>query len=108
MKAWILFALGTLAYFLNRYSTRKDKSSFSMKFWLRDNWAQLALAFILDLAAMILIMDAGTTVDVTNWLNKLPIGIVVSGKLLLAFGCGFGLGWGAYLLLKRKTKEVKP
>ncbi len=104
--------MGTLAYFLNKYVGRKDKTKApSISFWIKDNWAQLLLAFIFDLAAMILVMDAGTTVDVTNWLNQLPIGIVVPGKLLLAFGCGFGLGWGAYNLLKkgqiRRRKESK-
>jgi len=105
MKAWVLFALGTLAYFLNRYSNRTDKTiAPSFSFWMKDNWSQLLLAFIFDLAAMMLVMDAGTTVDVTNWLNQLPIGIVVPGKLLLAFGCGFGLGAGAYELLKKRSK----
>jgi hypothetical protein len=108
MKAWLLFFLGTIAYFISKYASRTDKvKEFNFKFWIKDNWPELLTAVIFDLAAMIILMDAGTSVDVTSFLNKLPIGIVLSGKLLLSFGCGFGLGLGAYSLFKKKVKDVK-
>ena len=102
MKEWILFILGTLAYLMIRYSNRKNKTAaFSLLFWIKDNWAEIGLALIMDVIAMIILMDASTSVDVTNWLNQLPIGIVLSGKLFLSAGCGLGLGKGAYEFIKR-------
>jgi hypothetical protein len=107
MKSWILFFLGTLAYFLIRYANRKDKTpAFSFKFWIRDNWPELSVALILDIAAMIILMDADT--NITEWLRTfLPPGIVVSAKLLASLGCGLGLGAGAYGVFKKKLKNVK-
>jgi hypothetical protein len=108
MKAWFLFLLGTIAYFVNRYATRCDKTvDFSFKFWVKDNWPELLTALIFDLAGMIIIQDAGTAIDMSKFLSTLPIGVVLSGKLFLAFGCGAGLGKGAYELFKKKVKDAK-
>ena len=107
MKSWLLFFLGTLAYFLIRYANRTDKApSFSFSFWIRDNWVQLAVALILDLAAMIILLDSGT--NLTLWLKTfLPAGVAVSAELVIALGCGLGLGAGAYEVFKKKLKNVK-
>lgn len=108
MKAWLLFFLGTLAYFINRYNGRKNKlPEFDLVFWIKDNWPELILTVIIDLAAMIILMDAGTAVDMSTFLSKLPIGIVLSGKLALSFACGFGLGAGVYQLFKKKCKDAE-
>lgn len=108
MKAWLLFFMGTLAYFINRYATRCDKTTdFNFKFWVKDNWPELLTALIYDQAAMIIITDAGTSIDLSKFLSTLPIGFVISGKLFLAFGCGTGLGKGAYELFKKKVKDAK-
>lgn len=38
MKNWVLFFLGTLAYFLYRFIKRKEKRpDFSIHFWIEDN-----------------------------------------------------------------------
>lgn len=105
MKSWFLFFLGTLGYFLHRYIHRKDKQSFDLRFWLQDNWPELLLAFIFDLAAMIIVMDPDTAIDLTQLLSQLPVGLVVSAKLVSAFACGFGIGWGVYTVLKKKVKD---
>ncbi len=104
MKAWFLFFLGTLAYFLIRYTNRRDKEpKFSFRFWVRDNWVQMAIALILDLAAMIILLDSGT--NLTEWLRTfLPPGVVISAELVIALGCGLGLGAGAYETFKKKLK----
>lgn len=107
MKSWLLFLLGTLAYFLIRYSNRTDKvKDFNVKFWLKDNWPELALTFILDLIAMILLLDQDT--NITEFLSKyLPMGLVVSSKLIGAAACGLGIGYGGYEFVKRKIKKAK-
>lgn len=112
MKSWVLFTLGTIAYFILRYDGRKDKSKeFDLLFWLKDNWVQLSGAFILDLIAMILITDPD--IDISGWLMTLtfiPQGLVPLIMLAIPAGCGLGLGWGAYeflkLFLKKKTDKV--
>ena len=57
-KSWVLFFLGTLAYFFYRYINRSDKSKeWSWKFWLNENFPELALSFIIDLALAIIALD---------------------------------------------------
>ena len=110
MKAWLLFFLGTLAYFLIRYAGRTDKSKeLDWKFWFTDNWVQLSGAFILDLIAMLLITDPD--IDISGWLIKfIPEGLVSLTMLAIPAACGLGLGWGAYefikLFLKKKSDKV--
>ena len=108
MKSWILFLLGTLAYFLIRYVNRTDKvKDFNLKFWIKDNWPELSVAVILDIAVMIILMDENT--NITAWLSTyLPAGIVVSAKLALSLACGLGLGAGVYELFKKKLKDKNP
>lgn len=107
MKAWFLFLLGTLAYFLIRYANRTDKvKEFNFRFWIKDNWPELLTAFILDTAVMIILMDENT--DITGWLlTFLPVGVVVSAKLIAGLGCGLGLGAGVYALFKKKLNDNK-
>ena len=107
MKSWLLFFLGTMAYFLIRYANRTDKvPGFSFKFWIRDNWVQMAVALLLDLAAMIILLDSGT--NLTEWLKTfLPAGVAVSAELVIALACGLGLGAGAYEVFKKRLKNVK-
>jgi len=106
MKAWILFILGSLAYFLIRYSKRRNKlADFDFKFWLKDNWPELSVILILDIAVMIIFMDAGT--NITEWLTTfLPAGIAVSTTLVAALACGLGLGKGIYEAFRRKLKKT--
>lgn len=112
MKAWLLFLLGTVGYFIIRYDGRTDKSKeFDLLFWLKDNWVQLSGAFILDLIAMLLITDPD--IDISGWLMTLtfiPQGLVPLIMLAIPAGCGLGLGWGAYeflkLFLKKKSDKV--
>jgi len=106
MTAWLLFILGTLAYFLIRYAGRTDKRpDFDLGFWFKDNWPELTIALLLDLAVMIILMQSDT--DITVWLGKyLPDGVVVSSKLILSLACGLGLGWGIYEIFNKKVKDA--
>ncbi|MCK9429728.1 MAG: hypothetical protein M0R17_06955 [Candidatus Omnitrophica bacterium] len=105
MKAWLLFLLGSIAYFLIRYNGRTDKiKELNMKFWWKDNAPEFILSFILNLAVMLIFMDADT--NITEWLTSfLPSGIVVPIKLVVGFACGLGLGKGVYELFKEKLKR---
>jgi len=105
MKAWTLFILGSLAYLLIRYSHRTDKTEgFKFIFWFKNNWDKLSAILVLDIALMIIFMDAGT--NLTEWLATfLPFGIAVSAKLVAALACGMGLGKGVYEVFRKKLKN---
>lgn len=104
MKAWILFFLGTLAYFLYKYITRKDKRlDFSPVFWLKDNWPELAFSFVFDLAVMLIFMDEGTKIDLTK-IAWFPVWLALPVKLCGAFAIGYGGGFAIYTIVQKKTK----
>jgi hypothetical protein len=105
MKAWLIFLLGTAAYFFIRYAKRTDKvKDFSIKFWLKDNYPELISTFIIDLIAMIILMDADT--NLTVWLaSKIPEGLVLPAKLIFAALCGLGFGHIGYELIQKTIKK---
>ena len=106
MKNWLLFLIGTLAYFDLRYINRKDKTNFDVKFWFKDNWPELLFTFLLDLIGMIILMDSDT--NITVWLaSKLPDGLVVPSKLLFAAFCGLGFGHIGYEMVQKLVKGKK-
>ena len=112
MKNWVLFILGTIAFFIIRYEGRTDKSKEpDLIFWFKDNWAQLSAGLILDIIAMMLFTDP--KIDISGWLMTLtfiPQGLVPLIMLAIPAACGLGLGWGAYefvkLFLKKKSDKV--
>lgn len=105
MKAWILFFIGTLAYFLYKYINRSSKTEPSLKIWFKENWARLTWSFLLDISLMIIVMDSGTKIDLSAALVKIPW-IVLPGKLVLASLAGYGLGVIGYALAKKKFKKI--
>lgn len=105
MKAWLLFFIGTLYYFVQRYAKRSKKTvAFSFKYWLKDNLPEFLMTIIADLAIMIIVTDAGTVIDISKFL---PAGIVFPAKLIFAFGIGAGLGKVIYELFKKKVTDAK-
>ena len=106
IKLWLMFVLGTLGYFLQRYSNRKDKTSFDFKFWFKDNWNELLIAFIFDLAAMIILLDPETSIDVSQ-LEWMPAYLILPIKLVASFLIGYGGGWAIYAVFQKKIKYVK-
>ena len=106
MKSWLLFLLGTVAFFLYKYIKRGNKEKpLSITFWFKDNWQELLLTFIFDITAMIILMDNGTTIDLTSVLAFLPAGVELSATLFVSFFVGFGGGAAIYAMLKKKVKD---
>jgi len=101
-----MFILGTLAYFLQRYSNRKVKDSFDFKFWLKDNWNELLLAFIFDLAAMIILLDPDTAIDITK-IEWMPAFLMLPVKLVGSFLIGYGGGLAVYSIFRKKVEYIK-
>ena len=54
---------------------------------------------------MIILMDNGTTVDLTSVLAFLPAGVELSATLFVSFFVGFGGGAAIYAMLKKKVKD---
>jgi hypothetical protein len=104
---WLVFLIGTLLYFFMKFNGRTDKTKEpSLKFWWKDNWPELVLAFGFDTLAMVILMNKGT--DLTGFLaSKLPAGIVLPTRLIIGAACGLGIGGGIYELISGKCKKVK-
>ena len=107
MKYWFLFLLGTLAYFVRKYIFRSKKTvGFSFKFWLKDNWPELLFAFIFDLAAIIILLDPETSIDL-NTLQWVPAGMILPAKMIMSFVIGYGGAYGIYQVFKKKVNSIK-
>jgi len=105
MKNWVLFFLGTLAYFLYRFIKRKDKRpDFSLHFWIEDNWPELLFAFIFDLAAMLILLDSDTAIDLSQ-IAWFPLWLDLPVKLAGSFILGYGGGLAVYNIFKKKVKR---
>lgn len=104
MKNWMLFFLGTLAYFLNRYLNRKVKiKEPSLIYWGKDNWPELLFSLVFDLAIMFIFMDPETVIiiDKITWM---PEWLILPTKLIGSFLIGYGGGLGVYKIFKKKVK----
>jgi len=105
MKSWLLFVLGTIYYFIQRYALRSKKAeAFSIRYWIKDNGPEFISVVIIDLAAMIILMDGSVNIDLTQWL---PAGVGIPLNLLLPFLVGAGMGKVFYELFKKKLSSGK-
>jgi len=104
----ILNILGILIYFINRYARRTKKTiSFSLKYWLEDNWPEMSTIILLDIALMILLLGEGSEINFDEIFAKLPFGLKIAGEPLMAFLLGLGLSSLFYTLFKKKIRETK-
>ena len=104
---WILNIIGVAIFFINRYAKRKTKTvAFSFKYWLQDNWPEMATIILLDIALMILLLGQGTEVNFDDLLSKLPFGLKVAGEPFLAFLLGLGLSSAFYKIFKHKVSKA--
>jgi hypothetical protein len=105
---WVLNLIGIMIYFINRFANRKKKTvSFSLKYWLKDNWCEMGTVLLIDLALMIILNSPGTEIDFDALFIKSPIGIKVAGELLMSFLLGLGLSSLFYSIFKRKVRDAR-
>jgi Kef-type K+ transport system membrane component KefB len=105
---WLLNLIGIMIFFINRYANRTKKTiAFSFKYWLKDNWPELATVLLLDLALMLLLFSEGTEVNFDALFSKLPFGLKVAGDLFMSFLLGLGLSSLFYNVFKKKVKDAK-
>jgi hypothetical protein len=100
----LLNILGIAIYFINRYANRAQKQRpFDYRYWIKDNWPEMVTVLITDIVLMILLFSPGTEINFDEILGTLPIGIKVSGSLLMSFLLGLGLSSMFYKFFKAKT-----
>ena len=96
----LLNVLGVLIFFLNRFAGRKDKDQpFSGKKWITENWEQLTIVALFDVALMLLVINGGLEFNFEKIAPMLPEGVKLAGDLALCFLVGLVfayLGYEAY------------
>jgi Kef-type K+ transport system membrane component KefB len=101
----LLNALGILIFFLNRYAGRTDKAQpFSGKKWLSENWEQLTIVALFDVALMLLVINGGLEFNFEKIAPMLPEGVKLAGDLSLCFLVGLLFAWLVYVGYKKMVK----
>ena len=99
----LLNLLGVLIYFLNRFAGRRQKDkSFSIKFWMRDNWPEFTVILLVDISLMILFLSNDISFDMAS---MLPEWVVKAGDLTAAWILGLGLSSFIYNVIRKKMKS---
>lgn len=98
--------LGILIYFLNRFANRRSKDkTFNITFWVRDNWPEFSVIFLVDISLLILFLSNDITIEA---LEVLPSILAKVGDLTIAWLLGLGLASAIYNVIRKKMKDVKP
>lgn len=100
--AIILNVIGIAIYFLTRYNGRREQDkTFSMKFWIKDNWPELTITVLFDAALVLLVMVGDIQLNVQEFL---PDWVTSVGGLTLSFLLGLGVAASIYEVFKSKIK----
>ena len=106
MINWILNIIGIAIYFLNKYAGRKNKTKFNAKFWLKDNFPELASTLLINLALMLLLMQPETNINIDDLIKEhVPFALQVAVKPLFSLLLGLGLSSFLYSLFRKKVKK---
>lgn len=112
MLNWILNIIGIVAYFIGRFAKRKSKTiQPTFKFWFKDNWAELTVTFLINLAIMLIVSMKQLSVNMDVWLQeKLPFNISIDpvvAKAILSLGVGLIITHFVYESYLAKIKGKK-
>jgi hypothetical protein len=106
MINWILNIIGMLIYFIQRYAGRRNKTKFSFRFWLNDNWPELITSILFNVALMLLLMQPETNINIDDWLKEnIPFQLQIATKPLFSLLLGIGLSALIYKMYRKKTKS---
>ena len=104
MVNWILNLIGVMVYFINKYANRKNKTKFNGKYWLNDNWPELATTLLINIALMLLLMQPETNINIDDFLKEnVPFALQIAIKPLFSLLLGLGLSAFLYGMFKKKT-----
>ena len=97
--------LGIMIFFLNRLSGRTNKEEpLSWKYWFRDNWIELAIVGLFDVALMLLVVLGGLEFNFERIAPMLPDGVQLVGDYALCFLVGLVFAWVTYVGYKKMFK----
>ena len=106
MVNWILNLIGVMIYFINKYANRKNKTKFNGKYWINDNWPELATTLLINIALMLLLMQPETNINIDEWLKaNVPFALQIAIKPLFSLLLGLGLSAFLYGMFKKKTRR---
>ena len=101
----ILNIIGVLIFFLSRFQGRTDKTkSASLSFWLKDNWGELVIIALFDVALMMLVFIGGIELNFDKIAPMLPDGVKLAGDGAMCFVIGLFIAW---LFYKGYQKIIK-
>lgn len=102
----LLNVIGIAIFFLNRFSGRKNKDApVSVSYWLKDNWEQLLIVALFDVALMLLVFFGGLEFNFERIAPMLPDGVKLVGDSALCFLVGLVFAWVTYVGYKKLFKE---
>jgi hypothetical protein len=105
---WLLNLIGVLIFFINRFNKRTKKTvAFSLRFWITDNFQEMATTLLLNLALMIILQININEGTLDLLLAKLPAWVNLLGVPGICFALGAGLSWLLYELFRKKVKDAK-
>lgn len=97
--------LGIAISFLTKYNTRREQDkTFSLKFWINDNWPELTVIALFDAAIVGLLLLGDIQINVTEFV---PEWIAVIGNNAISFILGLGLAAGIYSIFKKKVAYIR-
>jgi len=97
----IMNILGVFIYFLIRYENRKNKMNFNVRFWIKDNWVEIALIGAFDVSLMILLISNDVSFEMAEFL---PAFLQDAGDLTTAWLIGMVLSSACYNAIKKVKK----
>ena len=104
MKILLNF-LGIMIYFLGRFQGRKQKDkTFSITFWVKDNWVELLIILLVDISIMLLLITNDISIDAAQFV---PSWLVKIGDIGIAWLVGFGLAALIYNIILKKITDTK-
>ena len=102
----ILNIIGVLIFFLSRFQGRTDKTkNLSISYWLKDNWGELTIIALFDIALMILVFAGGLEINFEKLAPLLPEGVKMAGDGAMCFIIGLFLAWAFYNGYKKVVKK---
>lgn len=102
----ILNIIGITIFFLNRLANRRNRESpLSAKFWFRDNWEQVGIIVLFDVALMLLVFQGGLEFNFDKLAPMMPEGMQLAGDSALCFVVGLFLAKGCYEGYKKLFKN---
>lgn len=105
---WILNLIGVLIFFINRFNKRSKKTvAFSFKFWVTDNFQEMASTLLVNLALMIILQENIKDGTLPELLAKFPEWVSILGVPGICLGLGAGFSWLLYELFRKKVKDAK-